>query len=399
MEYPRLISWNLNVKPLLSEAPGARAFRTLSSWIDQGVLVPGSCLPSERKLSEKLKVSLTTVKRALKTLEDEGLIERRGPRDRFISGKDKISAPSLLENGIAIMADSTLMFTEPTFSAHGRRIGSGSIAYITNGVCNAVQSSGLHSIALHPDILAQDNFDRLLAQRPRGVVISEFPDHSKRLPQLLRDMRGAGIPFVIFGDNPEYHDCDRVVSDHAAGSYQLTRLLIERGCRRILCALSSGDPYWVRARYHAYLRAMEEAGLTPLPMLAQLPVYLPGDNLAQHFQVMSHYVTGCLLPYFRDEAPPDAILATNDQNGFEIHAACERLRKASDPEILIAGYDNIFEDMSDQGFDPRILVATVDKQNYEMGQELVRLLLDRINGRLPAEPQVRMIAPTLIPLR
>lgn len=387
------------MKPLHSEAPGARTFRMLSDWMEQGHLAPGSVLPSERQLSEKIKVSLTTIKKALKKLEDEGLIERRGPRDRVVCGKEKTSIPWLLDNVIAIISDSTLMFTAPSLSFDCRQIGSGSLAYIANGACNAVQSSGFHSIALHPDILEKDNVERLLAQRPHGVIISEFPNQSKHLPRLVRALRTAGIPFVVFGNNPEYQDCDRVISDHETGGYQLTRLMIERGCRRILSVLASEDSYWVRARYGAYCRAMEEAGLKPLPMLAQTPVHVPGVSRDEYFQVVAQYLAGCLLPYFRDGVPPDAILATNDRNAFEIHRACQQLRKPSDPEILIAGYDNFFEDLSEPGADSGILVATVDKRNYEMGQELVRLLLDRINGRLPAEPQVRMVTPTLVSLR
>ena len=41
-------------------------------------------------------------------------------------------------------------------------------------------------------------------------------------------------------------------------------------------------------------------------------------------------------------------------------------------------------------------VATVDKRNHECGRQMIRLLLERIEGRLPPEPQCRVVEPELI---
>jgi DNA-binding LacI/PurR family transcriptional regulator len=45
-----------------------------------------------------------------------------------------------------------------------------------------------------------------------------------------------------------------------------------------------------------------------------------------------------------------------------------------------------------------IPVVTVDKQNWFMGQEMVRLMRQRISGNLPSEPQRRIIRPKLVEL-
>jgi len=383
----------------LAEAPGAKAVRLLTDWIKEGILVSGSLLPSERQLSQKMEVSLTTVKRAIKMLEDEGLIERRGERRRVIAGQGKAGALSLLGNAIVIIVAAPTQFTAPSSAPDGRPVDSGAIAYIANGACNAVQTSGLHSLVLHPEIMVGEELEHLLEQGPRGAIISEFSDQSGRMAPLLQALRRAKIPFVVFGNNPEYQEYDRVVSDHEAGGYQLTQWLIGRGCRRILCTLPSTGNYWAQARHDGYLRAMREGGIKPLPLLDQVPILVQTENREHLFKVMSQYMAGCLLPYFREGAPLDAILATNDWNAFEISAACRSLRKPSDPEILIAGYDNSLEDCWEREGNPGIPVATVDKQNYEMGQELARLLLDRINDQLPAAPQIRIVPPVLIPFR
>src|SRR5436305_8343888 len=51
--------------------------RELLTEIANGKYGPGSRLPSEAQLCEKFKVSRPTVGRALRELQDQGLIERR----------------------------------------------------------------------------------------------------------------------------------------------------------------------------------------------------------------------------------------------------------------------------------------------------------------------------------
>jgi DNA-binding GntR family transcriptional regulator len=55
------------------------------SQIDQGVLCPHSKLPSERTLSETLKISRTTARQAFIQLESEGFIYRSDRRGWFVA--------------------------------------------------------------------------------------------------------------------------------------------------------------------------------------------------------------------------------------------------------------------------------------------------------------------------
>ena len=45
------------------------------------------------------------------------------------------------------------------------------------------------------------------------------------------------------------------------------------------------------------------------------------------------------------------------------------------------------------------VAATVDKQNFEPGMEMVRLMRERIEGKLPPEPQTRVMPPQLVILQ
>lgn len=55
----------------------AEVIRTLESQIDSGVYLPGSRLPSERQISERLAVSRSVVREALNRLESQGTVSTR----------------------------------------------------------------------------------------------------------------------------------------------------------------------------------------------------------------------------------------------------------------------------------------------------------------------------------
>ena len=69
----------------------------LEEWITNGLhdgsLCPGDRLPSENELSEKLKISPITVKRALDDLRRQGLIHRIQGRGSFVAEQHKIVLP------------------------------------------------------------------------------------------------------------------------------------------------------------------------------------------------------------------------------------------------------------------------------------------------------------------
>jgi hypothetical protein len=47
-------------------------------------------------------------------------------------------------------------------------------------------------------------------------------------------------------------------------------------------------------------------------------------------------------------------------------------------------------------WEPTAPMITVDKLNWQIGQQLVRLLVDRAEGRLPDEPQWQLVPPKIL---
>ena len=76
-------------------------------------------------------------------------------------------------------------------------------------------------------------------------------------------------------------------------------------------------------------------------------------------------------------------------------AACRSLSQVPNKDIIVTGYDHYWEETPERAFENEPPLFSVDKRNTIRGKELVRLLKDRVEGKLPPEPQRRLIAPLL----
>ena len=67
------------LETLVNDTLADRSYRTIRAAITTGELRPGQKV-TERGLAERLSVSPTPVREAIRRLEQDGLLERSGPR-------------------------------------------------------------------------------------------------------------------------------------------------------------------------------------------------------------------------------------------------------------------------------------------------------------------------------
>lgn len=386
-----------------------------------GQLKPGEKLPSFTEMRLQHRVSQATLDRVHSLLEAEGLILRRRGAGTFVSDHQSNDASngvsghaprvSFLSNAIVIVTP----FGKPTASHQSR----GWLEWIAEGGSEAVHESGRHAVSLNPEITDVE-IERLIAEKPFGALIPAHLSDSSTPFNILRKLRQRGIPVVTFGNSPMLAECDHVVSDHESGAYQLTRLLLERGKRRIVNVQPVGsNEMWLDQRQAGYGRAMAEAGLEARSPLLMPVLALPlsarsltergtqgfksqSDVLAEDGRIFEEQVRS-LAGYFVEAMTGadsvDGMLATTDRDTFTLAAICRLFGKDPDRDVLIAGYDNYFGDCEERAIAPFVPVATVDKNNRALGAAMVQLLLDRVNGKLDDAPQTRIIEPKIIVVR
>ncbi len=371
--------------------PRARVVLGIRSWIEQGRLSRGDRVPAERALAQSFKVSRGTVRSAIDELRQHGLVSSDSRRPRVTGGSPR--RDSLMAKSIVVLSREITDTISDRIEAPGWEL------FIERGALDAVFEAGLHGINLYPERAARGMFDRLLADHPMGVVLGRPAIETRWGQKLRRDLIDAGIPFVCYGNNPPIAGHDRVYSDHAAGSAALTRWLIERGCRRILRVWPklTEPSYWLDGRNQGYEQVTAEAGLEPVPPLLLDAGFPHTQGQRDRFQLNVRAMLGYLTAAFAThDCRPDALMLASDGDVAAAAAALRLMGLEPGKDVKIVGYDNFWADRIDRKFEPFAPDATVDKLNVQIGQRLVRLLLDRIQGRLAPEPQARLFEPKLI---
>ncbi len=383
--------------------PSRQVMTALRSWIESGRFRDGDPLPSEREVAKHLEVARTTVRSAFGELERQGLIEQAGDRRRRIVRTTEAPA-TLLSRTVAI----------PTEVVVGSR-GAGGVfprgwdLYTYAEAVKVFQGQGLNIFTLMPASLAQEQLAQLMSGRPMGLILTrEVRDPSVR-QRIIEACNGRRVPIVADGDGPELAEQDRVTADHDAGAYELTRWLLNRGRSRILRLRPQADPplHWQTQRDTGYERAMREAGSDPIPLThfpAQPSLHGHGEHgmtpdAPARFHSTIRIIAGHLVEHFADGGlKPDAIMAVTDADARLINAALRLLGKTPGEDVMVTGYDNTWADDPERFFEATPPAATVDKNNHLIGEALAQLLLDRVNGRLPEQPQRRLIEPRMLPL-
>jgi len=143
---------------------------------------------------------------------------------------------------------------------------------------------------------------------------------------------------------------------------------------------------------------MREAGLGPLPPVYALVAPAMAAELAtqQALAQRARQYAGFLVEHLLCALPVDAVMAHTDGEAFAIAAACRLCGKQPQRDLLIVGYDAYWPNWLERQWEPAVPVASVNKLNRDTGAEMVRLLLDRIHGRLPTEPQRIVLKPELV---
>ncbi len=354
---------------------------------------PGRPLPGERELAVRLGVSRRTVRTVMKWLEQRGHV-----RTIPFHGRHARSAESrsTLSDTICLLGDVPAEAIPSTVRADGW------FDTVQYAAAAELRVSDFHTLVLQIERINSERCARLVSDRPAGLVLFQHFASVPKTREIAAAFNAARVPFVVHSDDPTIEDYDFVCSDHDDGAYRLAKFLIERGCRRILrCWLVPPDiavpAPWLSARSRGSEHAIREAGLEVLPLMeARCELRDRTQGPRESFEHGVRVAAGYLMDHLQHGRRIDAIMAPSDFEALCMAAACRKFGVIPGKDILITGYDNNWADVEARQWEPYLPAATMDKQNAEIGRELVRLLVARINGTLPLEPQRRIISPNLV---
>jgi len=361
----------------MSDEPKHRGVsRQLREEIRQGRFGPTGRLPSESQLVERFGVSRPTVARALRDLQEAGLIERRVGAGTFVrSDAAPPSAVGTRQLGLLIPGLGTTEIFE----------------VICGELASLARVHDYHLLwggGIHPRLDASASVDdaqevceRFIERKVPGVFFAPF-EHVARKEEINRALaerlRQAGVAVVLLDRDlrgfPARTDFDLVGIDNFAGGYLLAEHLLKLGCRRIAFVARPLSAPTVNARAAGAREALVARGLSVPPDFLRL-----GEPDDAAFVGELAAIPGL-----------EAVICANDYTAALLLRSLERLGIRVPQAIRVVGFDDVkYATLL------TIPLTTIHQPCREIAVTALRAMLERMaDPTLP--PRHLVLSPRLV---
>lgn len=335
--------------------------RKIQADLIRSNLGAGDKLGTELELAAHYGVSRATIRHALVSLANAGLIDRFHGRGTFVADKKarmtggggssvQIIVPYLTNSftGRIVMGAQEVLFN------HGY-----SVSVLSTNNC--VNTEG-------------EYIKKIIDQGCPGVIIhataSDFYN-----PRIF-EIQSKGIPLVMTR-HYAYMDCHYVEANNYQGGYDATTYLIEMGHRNIgLVTKHPGFLASLQDRIEGYRDAMSDHGLVVKRsmMLTDLEdhrsVYHEDRSKEHEAEVIAE-----LVGFLRKSAEMTAVICLNDLAAADLLRAARLAGRTVGRDLSIMGFDNIGISAN---LEPAI--STVNCPTYEIGKAAAQTLIDGMEG-------------------
>jgi len=307
-----------------------------------------------KDIAHALKVSLSTVSRALKDNPD---ISKETRELVQTYAKDHHYKPNAMAVNLRVSRSNTIGVIVPQL-----------VHFFFSSVLNGIEE--MASKAGYNILIAQSNesyekeveiIHSFLASRVCGVIASlakETSQYSHYQELLTND-----IPVVFYDRICTGLKTERVVVDDYAGSFAAVEYLIKTGCKRICFYGAAPHLEITKNRRNGYLDALHKHKISVDKSLIQLC-----DTREQ-----AMILTPQLM---KSENPPDAFFAINDDTAAGILYACKDMGIKIPEEVSICGFG---ESIIAQSTDPKL--TTVEQRGEKVGEYALEILLNKIEKK------------------
>jgi GntR family transcriptional regulator, arabinose operon transcriptional repressor len=312
--------------PTSSPVPKHRqVYNVLRAEITAGSFVSGQRLPSEADLVKTFGASRITVGRALRDLQQEGLVERRAGSGTYVRRAHDQALPGRFSFGLLIPDLGETEILEPIVRSLTTAPGARDQAFLSAG--GAPDSSpGQREAA------AWERCAQFIDRRVAGVFFAPLeltPDKDEVNARIVAALEAAGIPIVLL-DRPtlpygrrEEHDL--VGIDNRRAGYQITDHLLRLGARRVAFVSLANAASTVDARRAGYREALHTVGV---PVDPALIVQFEPAEMAPILRLM-------------DGEAPDGIVCANDRTAGLVMHTLLSLGHAVPGDVRIVGIDDV----------------------------------------------------------
>ncbi|MGP8251241.1 MAG: substrate-binding domain-containing protein [Terracidiphilus sp.] len=329
-------------------------FRALQHEILKGKYAGGRRLPSEAELCQRYKISRPTAARALRELQQIGVITRRAGSGSYLV-PPQITQPSAAHTlGLLMPGLGNTEILDP----------------ICNEITRFAQSLGYSVLWGDATRLVSNGEDafqlcKQFVERPVAGVffapMESVPDREKWNQRIAEECRSSGIPMVLLdrdlGEFSSRSEHDLVAIDNVAAAIELTQHILSSGRQRICFLARPNFPSTTDLRMLGCLEAIRRSGI--LSKYASAHFGDPSDvNFVQK-------VVDC--------SNPDAVICSNDQTAALLIRSLAQIKKNVPEQIAVAGFDDVQYAML---LSPPL--TTIRQPCREIARSAVRAMLERI---------------------
>lgn len=303
-----------------------QVFDELQREITSGKYLAGQKLPSEADLVRRFGASRITVGRAVRDLQQQGLVERRAGSGTYIRTPQPPVQPSGLSFGLLIPDLGRTDIFEPICQGMTDAPGAAGHALIWGN------TGQLHESAATRQTQALQLCQQYISRGVAGVFfapIESLPAGDTTNHQIAASLQAAGIPLVLldrdFLPYPQRSPHDVVGIANRSAGFIPTQHLLDLGSRRIVFFSYPHTVATVDERIAGYRDAFYLRGLPVDPAFVQ---HLRADDLES-------------IKNLLETLHPDAFVCANDRTAGRLMQSLISLGVRIPQEIRIVGIDDI----------------------------------------------------------
>jgi GntR family transcriptional regulator, arabinose operon transcriptional repressor len=357
-------------KPASRQTKHRQVFEKVLADIDSGRFKDGERLPSEIELVKQFATSRPTVARALRDLQNLGLVDRKVGSGTYVRSSQKPAESwrfGLLIPGLG----STEIF-EPICGQLAR------LAQRQHHTLLWGDFGDKRGVA-DPELIEQVCAS-YIRQTVAGVFFAplELTEDKDRINQsVIAALEVANIPIVLLDRDivafPQRSHFDLVGIDNRRAGFLIAEHLIRLGCRRIDFLARQDSAPTVMLRIAGYREALLSAGMTPDPQ------WVHSGEPADEIFVQRMIAAGAT-----------AIICANDLTAANLMRTLDMLGCSVPQDIRVVGFDDVrYAELL------RPSLTTIHQPCADIGAIAMQVMLERIEN--PTSPPRDILAqPTLI---
>ena len=324
-----------------------------------------------KEIAKKLGVSVSTISRALK---DSPELHPDTKKRIVEMAKEMNYQPNLLAQSLRISRTNTLGVIVPEITSHF-------FASCISGIQDHANKRGYNVMICQSNEtleLEKANIRTLVSSQVDGLLISLSRETNKY--DHLIDLYNREIPFLLFDRVNEDIPVSRVTFNDEGGAYQVTKHLLETGCKRVMYVSGPEDLYISKKRKEGYLHALAEFGVDAEPELVRTSDLTSEGNMkiAKEIAEMTNR--------------PDGVFCMIDPIALDFMSVWKPMGIKIPSDMALAGFTN---NPASAVIEPSL--TTVAQPGYEMGKLSVSHLLDQLDGQASDDPISIVLETTLLP--